>query len=213
MVKIKKFLIAGGNSTALVWDCPNEKRKEVTRKLLNDVEQVGFVLQDTKIPKLNMAGDELCINATLAFAFQLSGKGVLFTSGIKEKVEFDNENKETLIKIPLKYHIEDNLVLFERIGFIFFENQRITKEFLSNLAEKYKLPAFGAIIYKKNKIVPYVYVKEVNSFVKETACGSGSIAFAILKGVKTIIQPTGEIISVKIIDDSIKIKAKVREIK
>ena len=80
-------------------------------------------------------------------------------------------------------------------------------------ADKYGLPAFGAIVYEKNKIIPYVYVKNVNSFVKETACGSGSIAFSLFSEYKNIIQPTGEVISIRIKKDKIFVSAEVKEVK
>ena len=65
---IKKILIAGGNSTALVYNCSEKQRKKISRELLKNVEQVGFISKN----KLIMMGDELCINGTLAFASQRS---------------------------------------------------------------------------------------------------------------------------------------------
>ena len=68
---VKKFLIAGGNSTALVYDCPVADRDKTSKKLLKSVEQVGFVSTEATLPKMIMMGGELCINATLAFASTL----------------------------------------------------------------------------------------------------------------------------------------------
>ena len=77
------------------------------------------------------------------------------------------------------------------------------------MASKYKLPAFGGIIYNKNKIIPYVYVSEVGSYVRETACGSGSMAFNIFSGVEDVIQTTGQKIFIKKQKGCLEISAKV----
>ena len=199
--------IANGNSTALVSKCTSKIKK--SRKLLKKVEQVGFI---SKGPRLIMMGKELCINATLAFASLLDNKGSLYTSGIKGKVLYKNKKNKTIIKIPLRYEKNKNIILFEGIGFI-CTNDKISKKLLKKLSIKYNLPAFGGITYKKNKIIPYIYVKEVDSFIKETACGSGSIAFSIFSGYNNIVQPTGKSIKVKIKKDRCIISAEVKRIK
>ena len=67
--------------------------------------------------------------------------------------------------------------------------------------------------YKDRKDVLSDYVvKKVNSFVKETACGSGSIAFSLFSKYKNIIQPTGEIINIRIKKDKFIISAEVKEV-
>jgi histidine racemase len=198
-MQIRKFLIADGNETALVYDIPKKERKKKAIKLLKEVEQVGFVSTKATLPKLEMMGGELCLNATLAFASTLKKSGKLATSGLKNPIPYSN-NKTTSIKIPFKSKQENNVVLLEGIGFILYSKKdkaNITKNELAKLCEKYNFPAFGGIIYEKNKIVPYVYVAGVNSFVKETACGSGSVAFSIFSGNEKVIQPTGKTISIK----------------
>ncbi len=146
-----------------------------------------------------MMGNELCVNALLAFEYSKSQK-----------------NRKTTIDIPLKYKKIRNIILLEGIGYILINKKfvgKVPKKFVSKLAKKYNLPAFGAIIYEKNKITPYVYVKEVDSFVKETSCGSGSIAFSIISGKSKIIQPTGKEINIKIKKDKIIISAEVKEVR
>ena len=145
--------IAGGNSTALVYSCVSKKK--IIKELLREVEQIGFISKYKGSPKLTMMGEELCINATLAFASQLGKKGNLFTSGTRKSIKFENKGEFTKIEIDLNYKINNNIVLFEGIGFIFLKNKKqISKKYLSNLAKEYNLPAFGVIIYKKNKIEP-----------------------------------------------------------
>lgn len=197
---IKKFLIAKGNSTALVYNCPYKDRDKISKKLLKKVEQVGFVSKEKKSPKLIMMGGELCINATLAFASTLDEKGELFTSGLKNKVKYYNKRGITKIQIPLSFKEYKNIILLDGIGFIIYninEKYTIKKSELLKLSSKYKLPAFGGIIYDKKKIIPFIYVSKTKSFVKETACGSGSIAFSIFSGFKDVIQPTNKVINVR----------------
>ena len=211
---IKKFLTAGGNSTALVYDFLDKEKKKISRQLLKEVEQVGFVEEKKRFPCLEMMGNELCINGTLAFASNLNKKGKLLTSGVKEPVKYFNRNRKTSIILPLSYKKEGNIILLEGIGFILLEKKQreeISKKDIIDLAEKYNLPAFGLIIYEKNKIFPYIYVKSTDSFVNETACGSGSIAFSIFSGFKNIIQPTGKLIEVNIKKDKVVVSAEVKE--
>lgn len=209
---IKKFLVAGGNSTMLVWNCPEDKRLELAKKLLDEVEQVGFVSEENGIPRLRMMGNELCINATVALASE-KPKGTLFTSGLTSQVNYSNA-EETSIELDLPYKRIDNIVLFEGIGYLCTNKEiEVTKELLSDLARKYNLPAFGVILYNNEKIKPYVYVAETNSLFQETACGSGSIATSIVTGYEKIVQPTGNTISVKRVADKVVVTAKVTQIK
>ena len=197
---VNKFLIAGGNPTALVYDCPIADRDETSKKLLKKVEQVSFVSTKATLPKLTMMGGELCINATLAFASTLDKSGKLTTSGLKNPIFYSNKNITTTIQIPFKFKKDNKIILLDGIGFILYdtkEKSELKKSELSDLSKKYNLPAFGGIIYNKNAIIPYVYVVGVNSFVKETACGSGSVAFSIFSGIEDVVQPTKEIISIK----------------
>ena len=160
---------------------------------MKEVEQVGFISGNT----LEMMGGELCVNAKLAFAFQLK------------------ENRKCKgnvgIEIKLDYDKIENIILFNGIGFI-ITNDKLSKGCLKRLANKYSLPAFGLINYNKNKIEPYVYVKSVDSFVKETACGSGSIAFSIFSGKESIMQPTGKSIRVNIKNGKVLVNAEVEEV-
>jgi len=212
IMNVKKFLIAGGNSTALVYDCPVADRDKTSKKLLKEVEQVGFVSTKATPPKLTMMGGELCINATLAFASTLDKNGKLATSGLKNPIPYSNKNGSTTIQIPFKFKKDKNVILLDGMGFILYdtkEKSEIKKSELSDLSKKYNLPAFGGIIYEKNKIIPSVYVAGVNSFVKETACGSGSVAFCIFSGTKDVVQPTEKIISIRKKTEFFDITAKV----
>lgn len=209
---LKKFLIAGGNSTLLAWNCPPMQKDMIVRKYLGQVEQVGFIAEK-KFPKLIMMGNELCINSTLALASQLSKSGLLKTSGITKPIYYENNGNNTSIELALPFEKKENIILFSGIGFLCSDKVfNVSKEYLSNLVIQFNLPAFGVVFYQGNKITPYVYVRETDSLFKETACGSGSIACSLVTDYEEIIQPTGEIIYVKTYGNKFTVGAKVVKI-
>ncbi len=210
---LQKFLIAGGNSTLLVWECPKSKRSIVIEKYLGEVEQVGFIKKSDGISSLEMMGGELCINGTIALASQLGIRGKLKTSGLNSDVNFKNKKGISYLELLLPFKRDANVICFPGIGFI-NSNTRVyqSKKRLAQLAKKYSLPAFGSISYQNDKLVPYVYVKNTNSLFEETACGSGSIVCSILTGYSKIIQPTGESISIRQRGDIFIVGAKVVKI-
>jgi len=213
-MKIYKFLIAKGNPTALVKNCPLEKRIDFSRQLLKEVEQVGFISEIDNYPRLEMMGNELCINATIAYASTLNLKGMLFTSGFNEEIKYKNDLELTSIEIPKQYKKEGNIVLFKGIGYIFFPveiEDTITKDCLKELAIAYDLPAFGGIFYKINQIHPSIFVRNLDSFVKESACGSGSLAYAIFSQQSDIVQPSGGVIHISQLNQKFQISAKVEK--
>lgn len=209
-MKLKKFLIAGGNSTLLVEDYPSGGKKEIIKKYLGEVEQIGFVETKNGLPFLNMMGGELCINGTIALASTLGKKGELKTSGYDGVVQYQNKGNATQISLSLPYKIIKNKILLSGIGYILIWNKElISKEYLDTFCKKYNLPAFGALIVKNNVMYPYVYVKSTNSLFEETACGSGSIALSILAQKESVIQPTGKTITVKNNNNAFSINAEV----
>ncbi len=212
-MKMKRFLIAGGNSTLLMWDYPKWQKKQLVKKYLGEVEQIGFVEKSNGITSLKMMGNELCINATLALVSQLGNRGKLKTSGLDQEIKFKNINGVSYLEFPLPFNKKDNVILFPGIGFICSNTAvNLNKKKLSSLAKKFSLPAFGLILYQENKIKPYIYVKETDSLVEETACGSGSIACSIVTGYSKIIHPTGQSILVRQRGDIFIVGAKVVKI-
>lgn len=210
-MKLNKFLIAGGNSTLLVKGYKSSEKEKIIKKYLGEVEQIGFVSYPRGIPKLLMMGNELSVNGTIALASTLKNKsGKLLTSGYRGLISYENQKKCTKIKLNIAYKKFDNTVLLEGIGFILVKDgNEVTKGYLSGFCTKYKLPAFGAIFYSKNKLIPCVYVKQTDSLFKETACGSASITLNILTGQQSIIQPTGQIINIKRTGEKFEISAQV----
>lgn len=196
----------------MIYNSPKSLSLKLSNYFLKKVEQVGFVNLEKKL--LKMMGGELCINATLAFASTFKKNGTLFTSGVNTPVRYKNKQNKTTIRLKLNYKKIKNIILFDGIGYICIKENKsykISKKISKNLAKEYNLPAFGIILYKRNKITPYIYVREIDSFVKETACGSGSIAFSIFSKNEKIIQPTNEIISVTV-NNTIEVSAEVENV-
>lgn len=209
----KKILIAGGNSTLLVWNCPVDQRNKIIKIYLEKFEQIGFSGLYKGLPKLQMMGNELSINGTIAYASSLGKFGYLYTSGLNKKVRYFNNERITTIKLAIPYKRINNIVLLSGIGYLCFnKNMSVGKNYLRMLVDKYKLPAFGAVYYKQNVIKPYVFVKNTDSLVWETACGSGSIAASIITNQTNIIQPTGKEIVIKRKGELFTISAEVKSI-
>ncbi|SDB20585.1 hypothetical protein SAMN05660653_00979 [Desulfonatronum thiosulfatophilum] len=199
-MQIQKFLIAGGNSTALVLECPSGRRKTLVADLLQEVEQVGFIMvDDSRSPRMEMMGGEFCINASLAFASTLGPQGWIKVSGLEQPVAYKNHGGTTVITVPISWSRQDNIILLQGIGFILLpsaQRPNMGKAFLADLCSRFSMPAFGAVLYAENRITPYVHVAAVDSFVPETACGSGSVAYSIFSGVNRVVQPSGGVIAV-----------------
>lgn len=197
-MKSKQFVIAGGNSTLLVWDSKPWQKRDIIKQYLGTVEQIGFAKTKNNLPCLEMMGSELSINGTIAMASQLKKKGFLYTSGVKEKVAYENKDEKTSITVALNYKQFENVVLLEGIGYEYFKKKRqITKSLLEEFAQQYNLPAFGAIVYENQTLIPYVYVKQTDSLFQETACGSGSIAASLVLNLEKVKQPTGKEIEIQ----------------
>ncbi|MFM2381990.1 MAG: hypothetical protein RLZZ76_757 [Candidatus Parcubacteria bacterium] len=213
---IRYFTIAGGNTTALVSETPTSLRRDLSLRLLEKVEQVGFI--ETKTNTLVMMGEELCINALLAFAFLKNsdkGKAQIVVNGESVQVGYTNTRANTSITIHMPHTVSDTTVLFKGIGFRCCPSPlAYQKNILRELSEKNNTPAFGYISYgsEAEPINPTIYVKDTDSCIEETACGSGSIAIHLTTGAKDIIQPTGQSISVTHTDIEFTIGAKVQEI-
>ena len=52
------FTIAGGNKTALIWECESSMQKQVVEETLTSSEQVGFITET--MPPTRPARNEGC---------------------------------------------------------------------------------------------------------------------------------------------------------
>lgn len=207
----------GGNNTALVTLCPHGKREYVTRFIMRkhpDVEQVGFIEFSKPGTLLTMSGNELCINAIrcaiLLTAMRTGRPDVsVRISGVKKTIKGRIRSSRVIANLP--YDIikkiepvpEGALVYMRGIRFI-VTSEPLNRARVKKLLAVYSMrtPAVGAIRVYENpatshKIVPWVWVKKTNVLIRETGCGSGSIAVcaARLEGSQatascSIIQPS-----------------------
>lgn len=211
-MKQYKYKIAGGNTTLLVEGCISEQKAQVVKKDLQSVEQVGFISKDDKLPTLEMMGDELCINGTLAFASMLGGSGSLLTSSLTEPVKFNNIGDVPNVTFRLDVEEKpDGIVLLPGIGFKCVTNEAVPSlSKLAFLAKEFDKPAFGVAFYSGNQLYsPYIYVQGTNTLIRETACGSASIALNVITAQRNIYQPTGQKISVLRFGNRFTVSAKV----
>jgi diaminopimelate epimerase len=99
-------------------------------------------------------------------------------------------------------------VLFDSIGYevgLTEAEAKRRQDQLPKRCKEFNLPAFGFIAVKQDTIKPLIYVRETDSTVWETACGSGSVAWYITQSTGIvertdrleIKQPTGKAISVR----------------
>jgi hypothetical protein len=216
----RTFVIAEGNPTALIWDCPKPVRLPLAKQCLdqNEVEQVGFVEDEQGTSNLVMMGEELCVDAILALAAaQSSTQGVVFAHQVDGPITYVRHGRLTSIKLALPFERVNNTVLFGGIGYLVVaaatrEDTQVPKELAIELAQTHRLPAFGIIHYDENRQIDInVYVSDTDSFVQESGSGSGTIATSIVTGWGQITQPTGQPISVQRNGDQMTVVADVRQ--
>lgn len=162
-----------------------EDRLEVAQALLDQssAEQVGFLEDEAAVPRLTMMGGELCINGLLAAATAMGERDGVIIGPNELRVTFSKNEGLTSICLPLAYQkksIDDQtVVLFDSIGYVVSSRAPILiglKEELKDKCGVWNMPAFGYVQSYGNQIRPYVYVRDTDSLVAETACGSGSVA-------------------------------------
>ncbi|MFZ2252996.1 MAG: hypothetical protein WAW13_02340 [Minisyncoccia bacterium] len=212
-MRTQYFTIAGGNKTCLVWDLPQHERSALMSELLHGVDQVGFI-EENASPTLTMMGDELCINGIFAFVSTLeSPRGVVYASGIQGEIQYQHTENGIHITFELPYQIKGDVVAFEGIAFrCGTVDIEPTREEFQQLAKEYKVPAFGIIEYDEKQIYPSIYVAKTNSLMRESACGSGSIAAHLVTGICHVVQPTGETIFVEHTGITFSVHATVRRL-
>ena len=186
-------------------------RKKINDYILQkytDIEQVGFISNNRKKPKLVMAGGEFCVNATRsAINYYLDNKPG------KIKIKIPNlhseitggidKNGQTWLYLDsyISYRIKYSKLIDREVIIISFKGiehaitdssiikgktNREIKDISYNILKELKLLKYKAagVIYISEEdgvinTTPVVYVKKVNTLYIETACGSGSAAVAI----------------------------------
>lgn len=210
-----------------------KKRKKINDELMKKydfLEQVGFINPDICNPELVMAGGEFCGNATRsAIKYYLNNQIdniKIKVSGVKEKLS-GGQDKEGNIWVDMPIIkgafcnslkvLNDKSAIIKMYGITHVivekdDNNGDYKSMAYSILKKENLlneDAAGVIFeFKKSdnniEIIPIVYVKKVNTFFYETACGSGTCALAIYESYKrqnnvdlNVLQPSENIINVK----------------
>lgn len=196
-----------GNITIFVMDkVKREDYARISRQLLEreefHAEQVGFVEQNERqTVHMQMMGGEFCGNATRSFGYLLSmlsedkPKEVMTdVSGSDRplKAEVDLEKGTSRVEMPLPLGIREidlkkdgvyPVVVFEGICHMIVESEPREQEFVNRLIQKAEevcpCDAYGVMFLQGRKMVPVVYVKETDSMVWESSCGSGSMGAAV----------------------------------
>ena len=200
-----------------------------------NIEQVGFIEIDNQ-PRLIMAGNEFCGNATRsATYFYLKGKqgkikikvcdDIIIEAGIDSKGNvwshmpvYSGSDVVTIVETGTSKVKMEGIIHFiigvqktKELLSAKEPTKEIYKELALNVFNRYAIDSYDAVgamfLEEKEegiKIHPVVWVKSIDTLFYETACGSGTIAVAILETINKglaqelkIIQPSEKIITAR----------------
>lgn len=207
-----KLIDTAGQVTAVITGVLESPLSELATIIMDKnptIEQVGYLRDNQFI----MMGGELSINGTLAAAYVLGGSGTI--NGYKYVVG----NKLSTVMFPSNIVLSVCKKVVKLEGITYQVCDRVptsrkiylsTKQLLRSLSTN--SPASGIIYSDSSQITPLIYVKATNTFVWENACGSGSLAYALVTGKSKITQPSGQTIKFEFTKKNITVMATVKEI-
>lgn len=215
-----------------------KQRKRINDALMQrypNVEQVGFIDLTPESEQLMMAGGEFCGNATRSTAFLAlngtPGEILLQVSGVDQPLRAGvTQNGEAYAQMPVyanpdKIRSVDSDTVVEMEGItqcITYEIQEIIGKNPDQIkaVAMAKIRALGldtspaaGVIYTEKvenqyRIIPVVYVRDIDTLFLETACGSGTTALGLTlskeqgKGTRaSVMQPSGLPITVDVTYD------------
>ncbi len=218
-----RILYPGGNTTAIVTvTVPSVDQIKITQKIMaihTEVEQVGFLspaASNNYDCQLDMMGGEFCINAARCAALiwsQQTGSNTIFlkVSGFDEVIKAIIRHSEVKVLLPTSLFLNSKKIkegtIVNLLGIrLLVTDQVIDSQLFNNLLHRYGLDclAFGLIqvTYRSENnlaIKPLIWVKATNSLIRETGCGSGSLASCLVAYEKnnkikdfTVLQPSGD---------------------
>ncbi|MDR0846763.1 MAG: hypothetical protein LBN08_04560 [Lactobacillales bacterium] len=219
------FYRPSGNDTALVTGfSASQNRHEINDEILAsnpNIEQVGFISSDSY--KLEMAGAEFCANATRAAIYHyLKGEEAeieiitaagLLRGGIGEKGDTYLE-----VTMPKAEKIDDKITKVTLDGITHLVVKDIPRDFeIKDLIDKYipeDVEAKGVMFTNFARVEPIVWVRDIDTIFRETACGSGTIATLVASGKQELElrQPSDLILKVQIINDKIRLSGPVEKL-
>lgn len=224
---------AGNITGFVVWPVDPHLRADYTRALMeqidSSIEQVGFISPSYDGPplRMDMMGSEFCGNATRSYGlyaasfadFEGEGEVEVYVSGVKGPmtVVVNKEKSTASVEIPKAKAISEieiegstyTVVELEGIVHTIVEDRSEDEDFVKKALEiiesKYSEDAYGILFFdrEKSEMVPYVYVKDSDTLIREGSCGSGTVAVAtyLTRDSKEdsfeqeIIQPKGSIVA------------------
>lgn len=211
---------ASGNPTAIIYGFYSRDVKDkINKKIFNSnslVEQIGYLYEKNGRSYFEMMGNEFSGNGCRAAGYLLlnnkDGTIKFKTSGIDKEVEVNIKNNNSTLTLPYSFNkkkiIKNDfgflIKLFGSYIFVFEEKVNLLK--IKAIIKTYQDKKAVGIMFinqlnnKKVVLNPYFYVKETNTLVNETSCGSGSVATGIYLSWKNkqscknleIIQPSKE---------------------
>ena len=193
----------GGNITALVSETiPRDIYSPLAKMIMKsdpEIEQVGYIEkpQSANVAfRLQMMGGEFCANAARCAAFfwtqEKPQSPVKFeVSGTDHMVSAEINRNKVCVILPADFfkQIYGNnpiTVDLEGIRHVIHDKnnyQGLTPPDFSIYKEQCPYGALGILFIKTNHDIidldPYVWVRDTETYIHETGCGSGSIAVAV----------------------------------
>lgn len=228
------ILNPSGNITALVvTDSLPENKQAIAKNILQSdptIEQVWFLSPENKT--LCMAWGEFCANAARAATWQLLAgeswstslvvswyNGTVYGSILDGGMVCIELGKDFCLSVDATI----GLVHLQGISHLVIPMDSIwSAESLKNMAQAYlqqfdllSHPAAGVMfVYKTNtstSLYPIVWVRDIQTFVFESACGSGTIAYALYNYQLTklscvsVLQPSWSALYVELCNEKIRL--------
>lgn len=195
-----------GNITAFViGDVDPSHRAKIANKIIDDydpsVEQVGFISKKADGSyRMDMMGGEFCANASRSFGLYLAKTLDLANenlveaevSGSKDKVQVKVDKDQMTAEIILSpaREVKDlklaggtyTTVFLDGIIHVIVndraEDKTLAEEIIDELKNSYTDDAYGVMFLDEKNLtmVPYVYVEETKTLIREGSCGSGTFS-------------------------------------
>lgn len=175
--------------------------KCIIEQIDKDVEQVGFIspAYEGAPLRMDMMGGEFCANATRAYGLYSAGfydtDGLVdievYVSGHEGTTDVIADVKNQKAYVAMDAPIETKnvevagkvykLIKLPGISHLIVEekeDEKFVQEALEILKKDYKDDAYGIIFLNRenNEMVPYVYVEGSDTLMRESSCGSGTVA-------------------------------------
>lgn len=195
-----------GNITAFViGQVDPSHRAKIANIIIEDqdpsVEQVGFISKNTDGSyRMDMMGGEFCANASRSFGLYLAKTLDLAdenpleiqVSGSNDKVQVKVDKDQMTAEIilsPAKEVKDLNLAggtyttvfldgIIHTIVNYRAEDKALAEEIIKDLKNSYRDDAYGVMFLDEKNLtmVPYVYVEETKTLIREGSCGSGTFS-------------------------------------